>query len=123
MHVSISVPMWVFDKSAVNRVNSADAKLAYREVSYVPALYKIFDEILVNAADNKRRDHRQTYIKVSFDSEEGLITVQNDGKTVPVEIHQKEKIYIPHLIFGVLLTGNVPSCLRMQTFMTILTYN
>ncbi|RZC92734.1 hypothetical protein C5167_007797 [Papaver somniferum] len=30
--------------------------MVYRSVSYVPGLYKIFDEILVNAADNKQRD-------------------------------------------------------------------
>ena len=36
--------LWVF--------NSKEEKLEFREVSYVPGLYKIFDEILVNAADN-----------------------------------------------------------------------
>ncbi len=28
----------------------------YSRIDYVPALYKIFDEILVNAADNAMRD-------------------------------------------------------------------
>ena len=36
--------LWVF--------NSKENKLEFREVSYVPGLFKIFDEILVNAADN-----------------------------------------------------------------------
>ena len=36
--------LWVF--------NSETKKLEFREVSYVPGLFKIFDEILVNAADN-----------------------------------------------------------------------
>jgi DNA topoisomerase-2 len=36
--------LWVYD--------SKEEKLEYRELSYVPGLYKIFDEILVNAADN-----------------------------------------------------------------------
>ena len=36
--------LWVF--------NEEEKKLEYREVSYVPGLFKIFDEILVNAADN-----------------------------------------------------------------------
>ena len=30
--------------------------MTLRDVSYVPGLYKIFDEILVNAADNKVRE-------------------------------------------------------------------
>ena len=28
-----------------------------RQISFVPALHKIFDKILVNAADNKQRDN------------------------------------------------------------------
>ena len=31
-------------------------EMDYRNISYVPALYKVFDEILVNAADNLQRD-------------------------------------------------------------------
>ena len=30
--------------------------MEYREVKFCPGLYKIFDEILVNAADNYQRD-------------------------------------------------------------------
>ncbi|KAH0362904.1 hypothetical protein KCU84_g6439, partial [Aureobasidium melanogenum] len=39
--------MWVY--------NSENEAIESREISYVPGLYKIFDEILVNAADNKQR--------------------------------------------------------------------
>jgi DNA topoisomerase-2 len=38
------------DKLWVYNIN--EEKLEFREVNYVPGLYKIFDEILVNAADN-----------------------------------------------------------------------
>jgi DNA topoisomerase-2 len=44
---SIKQPMWVWD-STVNR-------MVHRDITYVPGFYKIFDEILVNAADNKVR--------------------------------------------------------------------
>jgi DNA topoisomerase-2 len=37
--------MWVFDK--------ATSTMKQRTISFVPGFYKIFDEILVNAADNK----------------------------------------------------------------------
>lgn len=40
-----SEKMWVF--------NSETSQMEFRPVSFVPGLYKIFDEILVNAADNK----------------------------------------------------------------------
>ena len=33
----------------------------------MPGLYKIFDEILVNAADNKQRDPKMNTIKVDID--------------------------------------------------------
>jgi DNA topoisomerase II len=36
--------LWVF--------NNHEEKLEQREINYVPGLFKIFDEILVNAADN-----------------------------------------------------------------------
>lgn len=43
--------MWVIEKKAAE-VEGAEPtyKMVQREISYVPGLYKIFDEILVNAA-------------------------------------------------------------------------
>lgn len=67
---------------------------------YVPALYKIFDEVLVNAADNYQRDHRMDTLRVELNKKEGCIKVHNNGKGIPVVIHQEFKIYVPHLIFG-----------------------
>ncbi|CAK7264475.1 DNA topoisomerase 2 [Sporothrix epigloea] len=90
--------MWVFNK-ATNQMEK-------RNVSFVPGLYKIFDEILVNAADNKQRDASMTTLKVTVDRESGEISVENNGKGIAVEMHQKEKVYIPELLFGHLLTGS-----------------
>lgn len=39
-------------------------------------------------------------IKVSIDREKNTISVQNSGKGIPVEMHKKEGIMIPELIFG-----------------------
>lgn len=77
-----------------------------KEVKIVPGLFKIFDEILVNAADNKVRDPSMKKIEVSINKEENLIEVKNDGKGIPIEIHDKEQIYIPEMIFGHLLTSS-----------------
>jgi len=41
-------------------MNSRSQKIILRNINYVPGLYKIFDEILVNAADNYQRDHSMT---------------------------------------------------------------
>jgi DNA topoisomerase-2 len=41
-------------------------KLTYEEIGFVPALYKIFDEVLVNAADNYQRDSKMNLLKVNI---------------------------------------------------------
>jgi DNA topoisomerase-2 len=47
-------------------------------------------------------------ISVEVKSNKGILSVSifNDGKGIPVEVHPKENIYIPELIFGHLLTGS-----------------
>lgn len=81
-------------------------RFTYEEITYVPALYKIFDEVLVNAADNYQRDRKMNVLKVEINAQEGYISVHNNGKGIPVEIHKEENIYVPELIFGHLLTGS-----------------
>ena len=34
------------------------------------------------------------------------ISILNDGRGIPVEVHKTEKVYVPELIFGQLLTGS-----------------
>ncbi|KAG6654498.1 DNA topoisomerase 2-like isoform X1 [Carya illinoinensis] len=81
-------------------------RMVHRPVTFVPGLYKIFDEILVNAADNKQRDPKMDSLKVVIDVEGNCISVCNNGDGVPVEVHQEEKVYVPELIFGHLLTSS-----------------
>lgn len=90
--------MWVYDKEKEMMVQ--------REIKYVPGLYKIFDEILVNAADNKQRDPKMDMIKIDIDSENNTISVWNNGKGIPVAIHKDENMYVPTMIFGHLLTSS-----------------
>ena len=44
-------------------------KIVYRQIGMVPGLFKIFDEILVNAADNYQRDRNMDTLKVTIDQE------------------------------------------------------
>ena len=70
------------------------ASWAYpRDVKIVPGLYKIFDEILVNAADNKIRDPNMDTIKVTVDRENGSISILNNGRGIPIEIHEVSFTY------------------------------
>jgi DNA topoisomerase-2 len=78
--------MWVF--------NSETSQMEFRKVTFVPGLYKIFDEILVNAADNKQNDPNMKSIKVQVDRETGEISIENDGAGIPIEIHEVSSQHI-----------------------------
>uniref|UniRef100_A0A7N6AYP4 DNA topoisomerase 2 n=1 Tax=Anabas testudineus TaxID=64144 RepID=A0A7N6AYP4_ANATE len=93
----VTQQMWVYDE---------EVGLNCRDVTFVPGLYKIFDEILVNAADNKQRDKSMSCIKINIDVENNTISVWNNGKGIPVVEHKVEKVYVPALIFGQLLTSS-----------------
>jgi len=45
-------------------------------------------------------------IKVTIDVENCVISVYNSGRGIPIEVHTREKIYIPELIFGHLLSSS-----------------
>jgi DNA topoisomerase II len=83
-----------------------DTRMILQDASYIPALYKIFDEIIVNAADNYQRDSKMTSIDVVFNSQKNTISVRNDGKGIPVRLHEAEQVYVPELVLGNLLTGS-----------------
>jgi DNA topoisomerase-2 len=91
--------MWVW--------NSVTEKMEFRNISFPPGLYKIFDEILVNAADNAQRSSvvKMKNIKVTINQAAGTFTVWNDGQGIPIEMHKTENMYVPEMIFGELLTG------------------
>ena len=99
---STSIETWKYSED-LNCMENA-------EIVYSPALLKIFDEILVNAADNRNRDKKMDTIKVDIiqsQQDNALsISISNNGKGIPVAIHPTENIYIPDLVFGHLLTGS-----------------
>jgi DNA topoisomerase-2 len=90
--------MWIYDSDSDTIVN--------KNITFTPGLYKIFDEIIVNAADNKQRDPRMNMIKVTIDVEKNIISIWNNGKGIPVEMHKEQKMYVPTMIFGHLLTSS-----------------
>lgn len=94
---SDKITMYVFDDDK--------AGIIKKDVKVVLGLYKIFDEILVNAADNTVRDSKCNRIDVNINQQDGTIEVKNNGTSVPVEFHKDEKMYVPEMIFGTLLTS------------------
>ncbi|XP_050315509.1 DNA topoisomerase 2-like, partial [Anthonomus grandis grandis] len=90
--------MWIYDDEK--------KMIVQKQIEYVPGLYKIFDEILVNAADNKQRDKKMDCIRIEIKPEENKISIWNNGQGIPVVMHQDEKMFVPTLIFGHLLTSS-----------------
>lgn len=58
------------------------------------------DEILVNAADNFQRDNRMNLIKIDINRDDNTISIWNNGKGIPIEIHKEQNCYVPEMIFG-----------------------
>lgn len=96
--------MWVVKQTEVE--GKMNYEMVQREISFVPGLYKIFDEILVNAADNKQRDAKMNTIRIDINQEENKIEIYNNGAGIPVVMHKEEKMYVPTMIFGHLLTSS-----------------
>lgn len=96
-------------------MNRETNKMEKKQLKYIPGLFKIFDEILVNAIDHsvrlksmKTNDDSvilMKSIKVNINQQEGIIEVMNDGDGIEIVEHPEHKIYIPELIFGNLLTS------------------
>jgi len=85
-------------------------KMIWKTVHMNPGLYKLFDEVLVNARDAFVRasttEGRQPVKRMDITVAEGTFRVENDGDGIPVELHPVEGCYIPELIFGKLLTSS-----------------
>eukprot|EP01133_Synstelium_polycarpum_P002889 gene2889-3317_t len=76
------------------------------KIQYIPGLLKLFDEILVNAADNKQRDKTMSHIKVDIDADAGTISICNDGHGIPVVMHKTENVYVVEMVMGSLMSGS-----------------
>jgi DNA topoisomerase II len=100
--ISQDETMWIYDHDPSNIIK----KIIKKEINYVPGLYKIIDEILVNASDQTVEDETCDTIRIEIDKDLGQISVWNNGVGIPVVIHEVHKQLIPELIFGELLTSS-----------------
>ena len=85
-----------------------DESFVCRDVNLNPGLYKLFDEILVNAHDHviRTRQRNLELVKnISIHITDDKITVENDGEGIDILEHPEYHVWIPQLIFGELLTS------------------
>jgi len=107
--------------SNVHIYDEANHKIVEKQINYIPGLYKLFDEGIVNCRDhairmeqllaasastssNEENNYPVTKIDISID-ETGIITLTNDGNGIDVSIHPEYKVWIPELIFANLRTS------------------
>jgi DNA topoisomerase-2 len=101
---NVDAQMWVYD--------DASQKIKLKDIEYVPGLYKLFDEGIVNCRDHVIRmihspilDKRYvSYIETSI-SQDGTIMMANDGNGIDIAKHPEYDIWIPEMIFGQLRTS------------------
>jgi len=82
-----------------------DSKMVEEELTYNPALLKMFDEVISNSVDEAIRSGSVDRIEVRLDELQGEITISDNGG-IPVKVHPEYDMYIPAMIFGELRTGS-----------------
>ena len=101
----VDANMWI--------LNENNERIIEKNINYIPGLFKLFDEGIVNCRDHvirmkTRIDNNSenavpvTHIDISIDSN-GIITMINDGNGI--DVAQKDGIWIPELVFGHLRTS------------------
>ena len=87
-----------------------------KQFIYIPGLYKLFDEGIVNMRDHVVRQAQAvadgkadalpvTCLDVTCSAVDGTICMTNDGNGIDVAQHPEHKLWIPEMIFGHLRTS------------------
>ena len=96
--------------------SASASALTRRNITYIPGLYKLFDEGMVNMRDHVVRQAQAvadgkpdalpvTTLEVEIDPVDGTIHMTNDGNGIDVAQHPEHKLWIPEMIFGHLRTS------------------
>jgi DNA topoisomerase-2 len=102
---NVDAHLWILDETS--------EKIVEKNISFVPGLFKLFDEAIVNGRDhvvrmaskvaaNVENSLPVTYIDVSI-LDDGTIVMINDGNGI--DVAQKDGVWVPELIFGRLRTS------------------
>ncbi len=86
--------------------NTATKKMERRDIATIPAFIKIFSEILDNAIDESRRaPDVLDSIRVEL-HDDGSISVLDNGRGIPVEVHPQTGKYVAETVFSNLRAGS-----------------
>ena len=102
---SIDSDMWIMSEDG--------EKIVEKNINYIPGLFELFDEGIVNCRDHVVRMKTKvdsnvenalpvSHIDISIEAD-GSITMINDGNGI--DVAQKDGVWIPELVFGHLRTS------------------
>ena len=96
--------MWIYNEST--------KKIELKSIEYIPGLYKLFDEGIVNCRDHVIRMIQSPLLDKKFVTnieiqvlEDGKIVMENDGNGIDIAKHPEYDLWIPEMIFGHLRTS------------------
>jgi len=103
----VDTDLWILD--------TISNKIVEKNIKYIPGLFKLFDEGIVNCRDHVIRMQQAisngqqncipvSNIEITID-DDGTITMLNDGNGIDVAEHPEHKMWIPEMIFGHLRTS------------------
>lgn len=103
-HILTRPGMWVgsikYEDNQMFIYDTDEAKMRVADVSYIPAMLKLIDEVISNSCDEFRRKGNLglNNIQVTINSN-GYITVKDNGG-IPVVMHKDAGVYVPEFLFG-----------------------
>jgi len=113
-HVLLRPGMWVGSIKDEERqsfvYDDNQGKMTMADITYAPAMLKLFDEVISNSCDEFRRKDNMglTQIDVEIDlrdKSKNYISIRDNGG-IPIVMHKDAKMYVPEFIFGRLRTSS-----------------
>ena len=107
-HVLDAPDMYIGPIQPVETINwvADQGKIVPKSHMHIAGLYKLFDEVLVNAHDQYIRMKDKSPVSyIQGSCADGTITVTNDGPGIDIAMHPEYNVYIPQLIFAELRTS------------------
>lgn len=83
-----------------------DQESGWEAVTYVPAVMKLFDEVISNAVDEAIRTDFKHATKINVQFNNGVVIVEDSGRGIPVVKDDKTGKWLPEMVFSQLRTGS-----------------
>lgn len=98
-----------FIDNTIHILNETTNKFELTTIHFIPALLKLFDEVILNSRDHSIRSISEdnisqvTYIHTSI--QDSTITIQNNGRGIDIIKHPEYNLWVPEMIFAHLRTS------------------